>query len=102
MIKRVSGGVHVAVRVAPRASRDAVQGTTADSSALKVAVTAAPEGGKANRAVIRLLAKQWRVPRTAISVAAGATGRNKVLRVAGDPDDLRRRLETWAETRDDG
>ena len=102
MIKAVADGVHVSVRVAPRASRDAVQGATEDGAALRVAVTAAPEGGKANQAVIKLLAKQWRVPKSAISVAAGATGRNKILRVAGDSDDLRRRLKTWAEAQGDG
>lgn len=102
MIKAVADGVHVAVRVAPRASRDAVQGPTEDKAALKVAVTAAPEGGKANQAVIKLLAKQWRVPKSAISVASGAASRNKVLRVAGDPDDLRQKLEGWAEARGNG
>lgn len=102
MIKPVSDGVHVAVRVAPRASRDAIQGPTEDKAALKVAVTAAPEGGKANAAVIKLLSKQWHVPKSAISVASGATSRNKVLRLTGDPDDLRRRLETWTEAQENG
>jgi uncharacterized protein YggU (UPF0235/DUF167 family) len=63
--------------------------------ALKVRVTAPPEGGKANAALVALLAKAWRLPKGAIAVAAGASGRNKVLRVAGEPAALRDRLERW-------
>lgn len=84
----VGDGVRVAVRVTPKAARNALAGTvaTADGGcALKVTVTAVPEDGKANDAVVKLLAKAWRVPRTGIAVIAGATDRNKVLHVAGDP-----------------
>lgn len=91
----VADGVRVALRVTPKASRNAVTGTadTADGGkALKVAVTAVPEGGKANEAVVKLLSKAWGVPRTGITVLAGAADRNKVLHVAGDPAELMRRL----------
>ena len=47
--------------------------------ALKISVTAAPEGGKANEAVIALLAKEWGVAKSAISVVTGATDRRKVV-----------------------
>ena len=88
-------GVRVAIRVAPRASRDAVQGLTNDGRALKVAVTAPPANGKANAAVIKLLAKQWRVPKTAFRVVSGAATRAKVLHVTGDPSVLMSRLKRW-------
>ncbi len=94
------GGVRVAIRVTPKASRNAVTGLAreADGAAvLKIAVTAVPESGKANAAVIRLLAKQWGVPRTAIAVVAGAGDRRKLLQVEGDPAELAERLGRWAE-----
>jgi uncharacterized protein YggU (UPF0235/DUF167 family) len=91
-------GIRIAVRLTPRASRDAVQGiaaTASGGSALKVQVTAAPEAGKANDALVRLLAREWRVPRSSLSLAAGATDRNKVLAVAGEPAALGERLGAW-------
>ena len=91
-------GVRVAVRLTPKARQDRIQGTMSDAAggrALKAAVTAAPEGGKANAALIRLLAREWGVARTRISVAAGATDRRKVLHVSGDPAALMPRLESW-------
>ncbi len=93
-------GVRVALKVTPKAARDRIGGVAADAdghAVLKVAVTAAPERGKANDAVIRLLAKAWGVPKTRITVTAGATGRRKTLVVAGDPDELAARLESWIE-----
>lgn len=85
------------MRVAPKASRNAVAGIGADGSAIKVSVTAPPEDGKANAAVIKLLAKAWKVPKSSVSVATGAASRNKVLHVTGDPDTLMRQLRAWVE-----
>ena len=66
--------------------------------AIKVAVTAPPEGGKANAAVVKLLAKAWDVPKTAISIASGGADRRKLLHIDGDPADLSARIGTWIET----
>lgn len=90
------GGVRATLRVTPKASRNQVGGLAerADGGvALKVAVTTVPEDGKANQAVIDLLAKTWKTPKSSISVAAGAADRNKIVFVAGDPADLLPRLE---------
>ena len=62
---------------------------------LKVGVTAGPEDGKANEAVVKLLAKAWGVPKSRIAVVSGATDRNKTLHIAGDPAELSRRLADW-------
>ena len=96
----VADGVRLALRVTPKASRNAIAGLTDTASAtgskggtaLKVMVTAVPENGKANEAVIKLLAKAWKLPKTSLTVVAGATDRNKIVHVAGDPADLVRRL----------
>jgi len=87
------GGVRVHVRLTPGASRDSIGGVRADGdggSALKVSVTAPPEGGKANDRLIRLLAKSWRVPKSDITIAGGLKDRRKTLLVKGGRDLLAR------------
>lgn len=84
--RAVAGGVLVAVRLTPKAGRTRVGPVVAGADGLgllKVTVTEAPEKGKANAALIGLLAKTWRLPKSAISVARGATDRNKILRIEG-------------------
>ena len=83
-------GVRVAVRLTPRASAARIGGV-ADGK-LKIAVTAPPTDNQANDALLRLLAKQWRLPRRDLSIVAGATSRNKIIHVAGDPAELTIRL----------
>ncbi len=93
-------GIRVAVRVRPGASRAAVEGVAelADGSVvLKARVTAPPEAGKANKALVQLLAKTWRLPKRCIRVVAGARARRKTLMVSGDPAELGPRLEAWLE-----
>lgn len=100
IVAKVEDGVTVQLRVTPKASRAAVDGVIDDPTGgarLKVKVTTAPEGGKANAAVIKLLAKQWRLPAGAMSVIRGETDRNKLLRIDGDPADLHARLADWME-----
>lgn len=99
----VRDGLRIAVKVTPKASRDRIGDTIADGdggAVLKISVTAAPDRGKANDAVIRLLSKAWTLPRTSIRIASGATGRRKVLHIAGDGNALETRLRNWMDTRD--
>ncbi|MFD1624802.1 DUF167 family protein [Azospirillum griseum] len=94
-LEPVADGLRLALRVTPKASRNAVAGLadTADGGrVLKVTVTAVPENGKANDAVVKLLAKAWKLPKTSLTVVAGATDRNKIIHVAGDPAALMPRL----------
>jgi len=69
------------VRVQPKASANKILGEHA--GALKVSVTAAPEKGKANAAVIALLSKELRVPKSWIEITRGETTRIKTLRIRG-------------------
>jgi len=94
----VEGGLRVAVRLTPKASRDRVQGAAAEAdgaAVLRAQVTAVPEDGKANAALIKLLSKQWRVPKSDMAIIQGATDRRKVILISGDGLDLRRRLDEW-------
>lgn len=85
------------VRVTPKASRDAILGTmaTPDGLALKVAVTAPADKGKANAAVIALLARAFGIAKSNITLAMGETDRRKVLRVSGDPATLTATAQNW-------
>lgn len=98
IIATAEDGVTVQLRVTPKASRAVIDGVIDDPAGgarLKVKVTTAPEGGKANAAVIKLLAKQWRLPAGTMSVVRGETDRNKLLHVGGDPVALRDHLAAW-------
>ena len=79
--------ISLAVRVQPRAKRNAVVGRTGDT--LKDCVTAPPEDGRANDAVIETLADWPGVKRRQIEIISGATNRNKVVRVT-EPEIARR------------
>lgn len=97
-LEPAAGGVRLFVRATPRASRNAVQGVAEGADQrrqVKVAVTAVPEDGKANTAIIELLAKAWRIPKSSIGVVAGGTDRSKILFVAGETEALMTRLSDW-------
>jgi len=78
------GHVDILLRVTPNASRDAIEGVEIrdDGQArLRVRVTAQPEKGKANKALIALVSKALRLPKSAFSVIAGETARDKTVRI---------------------
>ena len=79
------------LRVAPGAMRAGIVGRHGD--AWKVRVAAPAEGGRANDAVVRLLAETFAVPRTAVTLVSGHGSRDKIVERAGiDPEDIDRRL----------
>src|SRR3989338_4850353 len=69
------------VRVQPRASRDEVVGW--DGATLRVRVSAAPVDGEANQALLALLARAFRVPRSAVTLVRGSHARDKLVSVQG-------------------
>ncbi len=68
----------LAVHVLPRSSKNEIVGVMADGT-LKIKVTAAPVDGSANKAVIRLLALKYKVPKSTITILRGQTGKNKIV-----------------------
>jgi hypothetical protein len=87
------------VRLTPRASRDGIDGIKpgADGDYLQARVRAVPEDGKANVALIELLAKSFGLAKSGITISAGAASRLKTVHIAGDKTSLERRLTTWLE-----
>ncbi len=80
-IRETDEGVWFAVKVHPRAKRNAITGELGD--ALKVSLTTPPVEGRANEACIEFFAKLLKVPRSSVTIASGQTSRNKVIHVAG-------------------
>ena len=94
----MAGGLRLAVRLQPGARTSGLGGLTAladGGTALMARVTAAPEGGKANAALIALLAKSWRLPKGSFEIVAGRGSRNKTLLIAGDAAHLEEKLGAW-------
>ncbi|MBZ5694734.1 MAG: DUF167 domain-containing protein [Acidobacteriia bacterium] len=80
-IREHEGSVVFAVRVAPRSSRDAIEGEY--QGALKVRLTAPPVDDRANDALRRLLAGRLKVPVSAVRILAGEKNRTKRVAIAG-------------------
>jgi uncharacterized protein (TIGR00251 family) len=83
-------GILVEVRVQPKSSADRIMGE--HNGALKIGVTSAPEGGKANAAVVKLLSRLLRIPKSNIEIVSGAASRNKRLKIRGVSADQVRSL----------
>lgn len=94
--KKFDDHVRLAIRLTPNGGRDAIDGIEPDGDdgmLLKARVTAVPEKGKANKALIVLVAKSLGIAKSSISLASGDTSRKKILRIDGDPEDLIGKLE---------
>ena len=92
-LRRSGTGVTVELRAQPRARRSTL--ACSPEGTLKAAVTAPAEDGKANRAVIALLADEWRLPKSAFEVMRGTTARAKTVSIAGEPASLAARIGQW-------
>ena len=95
LIHESDGGVSFAVKVHPRARKNAITGELGD--ALKVSLTTPPVEGRANEACIEFFAKLLKVPRSSVTIASGQTSRNKVIRVAGVTAPVRSRSTAAAD-----
>lgn len=92
-------GLVLALRVTPNAGRDAIEGveTRADGQAvLRLRVAAVPDKGRANAAVLALLAPALGVPKSCLHLVSGETSRLKTVLVAGDTVALALRAEALA------
>lgn len=93
-VSPAADGLRLRIHVTPRAAIERI-GDVVDTGRgprLRISVMAAPHEGQANEAVIRLLARAWRLPKTALSVVAGAGKRDKTLAIRGDANLLQAKL----------
>ncbi|NTF43603.1 DUF167 domain-containing protein [Rhizobium rhizogenes] len=95
-----SDHLRLSVRLTPNGGRDAIDGIETGSdgqSYLKARVSVAPEKGKANKALIALLARNMGIPKSSLELVSGDTARKKILRIEGEPEDLMQRLNAIAK-----
>jgi uncharacterized protein (TIGR00251 family) len=84
-------GTRLRLRVAPGSRRPGIAGRHGEG--WKVRVAQPPEHGRANDAVVALLAETLELPRTAVSIVSGHAGRDKIVALEGiDPAETERRL----------
>ena len=79
--------VRFAVRLTPKGGRDAIDGWASDPAGkpiLKARVSAPPEDGKANAALINLIARALEIKKTDVKIVSGASSRTKLVEIAGD------------------
>jgi len=81
VISEKDGEVEFEVLAKPKSSRNGIEGV--HDGALRIAVTAPPDKGKANAAIIKLLAKMLGIGKTSIRIIRGETSRRKLVRIAG-------------------
>ena len=87
------GGVTFAVKVHPRARKNAITGELGDT--LKLSLTSPPVEGRANQACIEFFAKLLKVPRSSVTIASGHASRQKVIRVTGwSAEEIKKRLNS--------
>ena len=92
--------VRLYLRVIPNARRDSVRGLYHEAdgiTAIKLTVAAPAEDGRANQAVVKLLARSLGLPKRSFSIDSGQTGRRKIISIDGTQDDVLERLENWVE-----
>lgn len=91
-ISESAGAITLAVKVHPRAKKNAITGQVGD--ALKLSLTTPPVEGRANEACIEFFAKLLKVPRSSVTIASGQSSRNKVIRVTGvTAEQVRQRMK---------
>lgn len=94
----VEGGVRLALRLTPRASRNGVDGIVQDAEGrplLKLRLAAPPVEGAANEALIAYLAKTLSLRKADIAIRSGETSRVKILHLAGDSAAILQKLDAW-------
>lgn len=76
MIKEIKEGIIVQLKVAPNSSKNEI---LKDDTGVKVKLTAQPIEGKANKALIEFLSKQFKIPKSSVIITKGETSKDKTL-----------------------
>lgn len=87
--------MRISFRVIPGSKQNKIIGLSQgiNGHQIKIQVTAAPEAGKANTAVLKLLAKHWHVPKSCLKIVRGETARDKII----DVDDDYEHIQNWLD-----
>lgn len=98
--RTTTGGIELYVRLSPKASKDDVSGPKDfDGRAyVQARVRAVPEDGKANKAIVELIAARLGVPKSSIALASGHSSRLKTLSISGDVSALQQKVTAWLKS----
>jgi len=96
LVKAGKGGVYLSVHAQPGAKNSSLKGLHGD--AVKIAVKAAAQDGKANRAIENFVAKELGLAKSSVSVISGHSSRSKRLFIDGDVEILCCKLQDWLES----
>ncbi len=89
-LSEIPDGVRFDVMAKPKASRNAIIGV--HDGALKIAITAAPEKGKANKAIVNLLSRLLKIPKNSIKIVSGETSSRKIIAIEGVSSEMINKL----------
>ena len=94
--RAVEGGALLHISLTPKSSRDEIGAIIEGPSGvvLKAKVRAIPDKGEANQALIKLLAKSLRLPRTSMELVSGSRSKLKIIKILGDFKEVSKMLET--------
>ena len=81
VISEKDNSIDIDIIAKPKASRNSIEGE--HDGALKISITAPPDKGKANKAIIKLLSKSLKIAQSSISILSGETSRRKKIRIVG-------------------
>jgi uncharacterized protein len=96
--RAVPGGIVISVRLTPKAAQNSLDGigSLADGAEVAMArVRALPADGAANKALIAVLAKALKVPKSAVAIVSGAGSRLKKLKIVGDVPAIASDIDKW-------
>lgn len=85
--RKLNNSIKVHLKIVPNSKKNEISGVILGDFGqefLKVKIAAAPEDGKANKALIKFLARTWKISQSDIEIASGHAGRNKVVIVKGE------------------
>ncbi len=97
-LRQTKDGIELRLICAPSSRRVGIHNVVEDGhggKALKISVSAPPEDGKANKSVIELLAKAWKLPKSRISILRGEAQKHKTILLSGEAPELMKKLGDW-------
>lgn len=93
MLKNTKDGVIFNLKISPNSSKNEI--IKCDDGTVKVKITAQPIDGKANKALLEFLSKQFKIPKTSIEIIKGHTGKDKTLLIKTNDDLIIQKLKSF-------
>lgn len=93
MLKETKDGVILSLKISPNSSKNEI--IKCEDGSIKVKITAQPIDGKANKALVEFLSKQFKIPKSSIEIIKGHTGKDKSLLIKTNDDLIIQKLKSF-------